>query len=59
MDFNPCPFDTLMPDTMAFPYDPRRNKVTSWTGLGVWREDATGGRAMQELGYDPVEEGKR
>ena len=56
VDFNPCPFDTMMPETMAFPYDPRRNKVTSWDELGVWLGDMTGGEAMQELGYDPVEE---
>ena len=27
-----------------------------WHELGVWYEDATGGKAIRELGYEPVEE---
>ena len=57
VDFNPCPFDTGMPETMAFPLDLRDREVTSWRELGVWYEDATGGKAIRELGYE-IEEGK-
>jgi hypothetical protein len=39
VDLNPCPWDTGIPETMAFPYDLRRKKVTSWDGLDVWYED--------------------
>lgn len=56
VDFNPCPADTMVPETMAFPMDLREWEVTSWAELGVWYEDATGGKAMRELGYEPVEE---
>jgi hypothetical protein len=56
VDFNPCPADTGTPETMAFPLDLRRNAVKSWSGLGVWYEDATGGKAVRELGHEPVEE---
>lgn len=56
VDFNPCPFDTFVPETMAFPYDMDYREVTSWRGLGVWYEDATGGKAIRELGYEPIEE---
>jgi hypothetical protein len=40
---------------MAFPYDLRRQKVTSWAELGAGQEDATGGKAIRVLGYEPVE----
>lgn len=56
VDFNPCPWDTGIPETMTFPYDLRKRKVTSWNELGVWYEDATGGKAIRELGYEPIEE---
>ena len=59
VDFNPCPWDTGIPETMAFPYDLRRKKVTSWAELGAGQEDATGGKAIRELGYEPVEDGER
>lgn len=55
VDFNPCPADTLVPETMAFPLDLRKRDVTSWVELGVWYEDATGGKAVRELGYEPIE----
>ena len=48
-------YNVHISETMAFPYDTRRDKVTSWTEIGVWRRDMTGGRAMRELGYEPVE----
>lgn len=57
VDFNPCPSDTGVPETMAFPYDLRRKKVTSWTEMDVWHRDTTGGRAMRDMGYEPVEDG--
>lgn len=59
VDFNPRPFIDLPsnPETMAFPFDLRKNAVTSWIELGVWYEDATGGKAVRELGYEPVEKG--
>jgi hypothetical protein len=57
VDFNPCPTDTGIPETMAFPMDLRDNAVTSWSELGVWYEDATGGKAIRELGYESVEDG--
>ena len=59
VDFNPCPSDTGVPETMAFSYDLRRKKVMSWTEMDVWHRDATGGRAMRDMGYEPVEEAER
>lgn len=56
VDFCDYAPDTGEPETMAFPYDLRRKKVTSWIELGVWYEDATGGKAIRELGYEPVED---
>lgn len=56
VDFNPCPTGTGVPETMAFPIDLRNGEVTSWIEDGVWYEDATGGKAIRELGYEPVEE---
>lgn len=56
MDFNPCPFLPSEPETMAFPFDLRDREVTSWRSLGVWQENATGGKAVRELGYEPIEE---
>lgn len=56
VDFNPCPLDTGVPETMAFALDLEHDMVTSWRELGVWHEDATGGKAVRELGYEPVEE---
>lgn len=56
VDFNPRPFLPSKPETMAFPFDLRDREVTSWRELGVWYEDATGGRAIRELGYEIVEE---
>lgn len=59
VDFNPYPVDTGVPETMAFTADPRRNAVKDWGELGVWYEDATGGKAIRELGYEPIEECER
>lgn len=51
--------DVRMNETIVFPYDMERDRVKSWNELGIWHKDMTGGRAMRELGYEPVEEGKR
>lgn len=51
VDYNPN-----ISETMAFPYDLKRNRVKRWNELGVWRMDMTGDRAMRELGYEPIEE---
>lgn len=58
VDFNPLPFWPARPETMAFPYDMDGREVTSWRELGVWYEDATGGKAIRELGYEIVECGE-
>ncbi len=55
VDFNPCPFLLSNPETMAFDVDMRKREVTSWDELGVWYEDATGGKSIRELGYEPIE----
>ena len=59
VDFCPCTPDTGEPETMAFPVDKNLNEwsVTSWEELGYWPFDATGGKAIRELGYEPVEDG--
>ena len=51
------PFDTGVPETMAFSLDIPELEVTDWVELAVWYEDATGGKAIRELGYEPVEDG--
>lgn len=51
VDFCEDPFDTGEPETMAFPLDMPSRIVTSWDPLGTWYEDATGGKAIRELGY--------
>lgn len=55
VDFCPYPYDTMQPETMAFPYDVEKDKIVSWTELRMWDHDATGGEAMRDLGYEPVE----
>ena len=46
-------FSPMIQETMAFPVDLNKNEVTSWRGIGVWHdEDATGGKAIRELGYE-------
>ena len=52
VDYNPN-----ISETMAFRYDMKRKSVKSWSELGVWYEDATGGKAIRELGYELIEEG--
>lgn len=50
-------FNVHVRQTMVYPYDTEHDRVEHWIPLGVWHEDMTGGRAMRELGYEPVEEG--
>lgn len=57
VDFNPLPVLPSKLETMAFDFDLRKRKVTSWSERGVWYEDATGGKAIRELGYEPIEDG--
>lgn len=57
VDFNPSPTDTGIPETMAFSLDIPELEVTDWAELAVWYEDATGGKAIRELGYEPIEDG--
>lgn len=49
-------FNADMCETMVFPYDMEEDRVKHWAYLGVWHKDMTGGKAMQKLGYEPVEE---
>lgn len=49
-------FNASIRKTMTFPYDIERDRAKSWVEIGVWHKDMTGGRAMRELGYEPVEE---
>ena len=51
-------FNSGINKTMAFPYDMERDRMKSWEELGVWHRDMTGGKAMRELGYEPVEGGE-
>ena len=47
-------FNAYICQTMVFPYDLKLDLVKNW--LELWHRNMTGGRAMRELGYDPVEE---
>ena len=58
VDFNPRAFFPSGPETMAFLFDLRDREVVSWNPLGTWYEDATGGKAIRELGYE-IEEVER
>ena len=55
VDFCPCAPDTDEPETEAFPVDLGDWSVVTWAELGYWPFDATGGRAISDLGYEPVE----
>lgn len=59
VDYNPCAFMPSGPETMEFTFDLRSQEVVSWIQEGVWHEDATGGKAIRELGYEPVELNER
>lgn len=49
-------FNVHVRKTEVYPYDVEHDRVESWIPLLVRRKDMTGGRAMRELGYEPVEE---
>ena len=55
VDFIPDLADRWMPETRAYHFDMRKNSVTSWLALRMWYEDATGGKAVRKLGYEPIE----
>lgn len=55
VDFSPCQCGTVKSRTMAFPFDLRKYSV-SQKMLGYWPYDATGGKAISDLGYEPIEE---
>lgn len=50
-------FNVHVRQTTVYPYDAEKDRVESWIPLLVRHKDMTGGRAMQELGYEPVEDG--
>lgn len=55
-------FNVHVRQTIVYPYDMEKDRVESWIPLLVRHKDMTGGKAMRELGYEPVEEaehGKR
>lgn len=49
-------FNVHVRQTMVYPYDMEKDRVQSWSPLLVRHKDMTGGRAMREMGYEPVEE---
>lgn len=49
-------FNVHVRQTMVYPYDMEHDRVESWIPLLVQNKDMTGGKAMQKLGYEPVEE---
>lgn len=49
-------FNSNIRETTALPYDMEHDRMVSWGELGTWHRDMTGGKAMREMGYEPVEE---
>lgn len=49
-------FNAYVRETDVFHDDMKRDRVEHWIPLGIWHKDMTGGKAMRELGYEPVEE---
>ena len=49
-------FNAHVRKTMVCPYDMDHGRVESWIPLLVRHKDMTGGKAIRELGYEPVEE---
>lgn len=57
VDFDPHgKFGTRGPNTFAFQLDMERHIVTNWDESRYWQGDATGGKAIRELGYEIVED---
>ena len=42
-------------ETVAYPFDMAEH-VAKFEVLGCWLGNATGGKAIRELGYEPIEE---
>ncbi len=55
VDFCESPFDEGESKTLAFPLD-LSHGIRGSNELGSWSYDATGGKAIRDLGYEPVEE---
>lgn len=49
-------FNVHVCQTAVYPYDTEHDRVEHCIPLGVWHKDMTGGRAIRELCYEPVEE---
>lgn len=58
VDFNQCSsaYGTGKPATMAFPIDLRTYSLSQQV-LGYWPYNAIGGKAISDLGYEPIEDG--
>ena len=52
-------FNVHVRQTIVYPYDMEHDRVEDWTPLLVRHKDMTGGKAMRELGYEPIEEDQR
>ena len=48
-------FNVHVCETMVYPLDMEHNLMVDWIPLLVRQKDMTGGKAMRELGYEPVE----
>lgn len=48
-------FNVHVRQTIVYPYDMKHDRIESWIPLLVRSEDMTGGKAIRELGYKPVE----
>jgi hypothetical protein len=51
VDFCPCTLTTGRPDTLAFRIDLTR-PLTGWDDKYRWHFNATGGKAIRDLGYE-------
>ena len=49
-------FNVHVCETIVYPYDMEHDLIADWIPLSVRHKDMTGGMAMRELGYEPVEE---
>ena len=56
VDFYQYPYGRGKPETRAFPMDLRKYSVGQ-QALGYWPYNAIGGKAISDLGYDPIEDG--
>lgn len=52
-------FNVHVCQTIVYPYDMEKDRVEHWIPVFVRHKDMTGGRAMQKLGYEPVEDDQR